>query len=107
MRGTVVGIRLSVDSDVLRGSGINVNRWLTWYLGLRTAPATRIFTLVDQPGEVAVKRATSAAQLSSLRAAVLAMDLVEGCTIAVLLHTDNDTATIRHTCGAATCPALI
>jgi len=54
---------------------------------------------VDQPGEVVIKRATSAARISSVRAAVLAMDLVEGCTIAVLLHTDNDTAAIRHTCG--------
>ncbi len=102
--GNVVGIQLTVDHDVLRGSGIGVSRWLTWHLGLRTAPSTRHFTLGEgQLGEVTVKRSTSTSQLSSLRTAVLAMNLVEGCTIAVLLRTDNDTASIHHTCDH--CPA--
>lgn len=103
--GDVVGVELNVDSEMLRGSGIAVNRWLTWYLGLRTAPSTRYFGITDQPGTLTVKRATSASQLSSLRAVALRMDLVEGCKMAVLLHLDTETATIRHTCTAETCPA--
>ena len=43
--GNVVGIELTVDSELLRGSGIPVHRWLTWYLKLRTAPSTRHFDL--------------------------------------------------------------
>jgi Sigma-70, region 4 len=103
--GDVVGLVLNVDSEMLRGSGIGINRWLTWYLGLRTAPSSRYFEITDQPGVITVKRATSASQLSSLRTAALNMDLVEGCKIAVLFHLETETATIRHTCTAETCPA--
>ena len=39
--GSVVGVRLPVTHDVMRGSGIGVNRWLTWRLGLRHAPSKR------------------------------------------------------------------
>src|ERR1700729_1952084 len=41
--GSVVGVRLEVNHDLMRGSGIAVNRWLTWYLGLRTVPSLRRF----------------------------------------------------------------
>ncbi|MHB1833788.1 MAG: sigma factor-like helix-turn-helix DNA-binding protein [Solirubrobacteraceae bacterium] len=105
VHGDVVGIALNVDSEMLRGSGITINRWLTWYLELRTAPSSRYFEITDQPGVITVKRATSASQLSSLRTVALNMDLVEGCKIAVLLHLDTETATIRHMCTAETCPA--
>ena len=66
--GTVVGISLRVDHDVLRGSGIGVNRWLTWYLGLRTAPSTRYFDLPAPLGEVVVRRGLSNAQISEPQA---------------------------------------
>jgi Sigma-70, region 4 len=104
-QGQVVGVELDVDSEMLRGSGINVSRWLTWYLGLRTAPSSRYFTLAETRDELTVRRATSASQLSSLRLAVQRMDLVEGCKIALLLHLDNDTADLRHMCPAEFCPA--
>jgi len=105
VHGNVLGVELNVDSEMLRGSGIAVNRWLTWYLGLRTAPSTRYFGIAGQPGTVTVKRATSSSQLSSLRAVAQNMDLVEGCKMAVLLHLDTETATIRHTCQDDACPA--
>jgi len=105
VHGNVVGIELNVDSEILRGSGIAVNRWLTWYLGLRTAPSTRYFEIIDQPGTLTVKRAISSSQLSSLRAVAFNMDLVEGCKMAVLLHVDTEIATIRHTCTVETCPS--
>lgn len=104
--GDVVGIELEVDHEVLRGSGIPVNRWLTWRLGLRTAPSTRYFALQDSEGTMTVKRGTSASQLSSLRAVAQALGVVQGCKIAVLLHLDTDTATARHTCPAEVCPAM-
>jgi len=103
--GQVVGVALNVDSELLRGSGIGVSRWLTWYLGLRTAPSARYFKLTDSLGEIVVKRNTSLSQLSSLRAAALSMDLVEGCKIALVLNLDTDTASIRHACSPGACPA--
>lgn len=105
VHGSVVGVELTVDSEMLRGSGIAVNRWLTWYLRLRNAPSTRYFDIIDQPGTLTVKRGTGASQLSSLRGIVLNMNLVKGCKIVVLLHVDTETAAIRHTCPSEACPA--
>lgn len=105
VHGEAVGIEITVDSDLLRGSGIGVSRWLTWYLGLRTAPTIRYFTLTDFPGEVSVKRATSSSQLSSLRSAAQSMDLVEGCKMALILNLNTETASIRHICLTESCPA--
>lgn len=104
VHGNVVGIELTVDTELLRGSGIPVHRWLTWYLGLRSAPAARYFELVDDQGTITVKRATSGSQLSSLRALAQHEGLVAGCKLAVLLRTDVDTATYRHTCRPDSCP---
>lgn len=105
VHGDVLGVELNVDSDILRGSGIPVNRWLTWYLGLRTAPAARYFEIVGQPGTLTVKRSTSVSQLSSLRAVALDMELVEGCKMTILFYINKETASIRHTCQIDACPA--
>jgi len=104
IHGNVLGLELKVDRDLLRGSGILVNRWLTWYLGLRTAPSSRHFRLANQPGAVVVTRRTSGSQISSLRAAALSMGLVEGCTVVVLFHLDTERASLRHTCSDGSCP---
>lgn len=105
-RGEVVGVEVPVTRDVLRGSGIAVNRWLTWYLGLRTAPSTRYFKIDDGSGELSVKRGTSNAQLSSLRSAAISLNVAEGCKLVLLLRRDSNTATIRHTCMVDVCPAF-
>lgn len=103
--GKLIGIALTVDPDVLRGSGLGVHRWLTWYLGLRTAPSTRFFSYSDGPGELTVRRATSSSQISSLRAPVLALELVQGCQIVVLINLTSSSASVRHACPADRCPA--
>jgi hypothetical protein len=103
-RGSVVGVELTVDSELLRGSGLPVHRWLTWYLGLRTAPSARHFELVDG-GAISVKRQTSNSQISSLRALAQREGLACGCKLTLLLRTDLNTATYRHTCRPGSCPA--
>lgn len=103
--GDVVGIELEVDREILRGSGVPVNRWLTWHLGLRTAPSTRYFALPEEHGEVRVTRATSNAQVSSLRAVATELGLVEGCKFVLLLNASTDTAVVRHTCPHDVCDA--
>ncbi len=106
VHGEVVGLCLPVDHEMVRGSGILVNRWLTWYLGLRTAPSTRYFKVVGKNIDITVRRNTSASQLSSLRWLVDEMNLIEGCEITLLFHLDVNTVVPIHTCAAATCPAL-
>ncbi|MFF1792996.1 RNA polymerase subunit sigma-70 [Kitasatospora sp. NPDC058263] len=103
--GQVVGVRLSVDKDVWRGSGIVVNSWLTWFLGLRRAPMTRTFTLPDGSGDLVVRRGTGGAQMSSLRAQVQLQGMVLGCQFVTLIRVDEETAAVRHACQAGQCPA--
>lgn len=105
LSGNLIGVFLSVDREVLRGSSIPVHRWLTWYLGLRTAPTERCFPFDAETGSVCVRRGTSNSTVSSLRVAVLALNLVDGCKIVLLLRLDPDGASIRHACGAGSCPA--
>ena len=102
-KGHITGVKLNVNHDLLRGSGIPVNRWLTWHLGLRTVPSLKTFRL-DSGGEVTIKRASSNAQISSLRTAVQSLDVVEGCKIALILNTENGTAKLHHVCVTNDCP---
>ncbi|WP_274381637.1 sigma factor-like helix-turn-helix DNA-binding protein [Segeticoccus rhizosphaerae] len=103
--GDVVGVEVPVSHDVVRGSGIPVNRWLTWYLGLRTSPSTRYFQMQQGASELVVRRGTSNAQLSSLRTGALAVGAVEGCRLVLLLHLNDDTAELRHVCEPSACVA--
>ena len=103
--GPVVAVRLPVTYDVMRGSGIGVNRWLTWRLGLRHAPSERYFELSDLTGTITVRRRTSTSAISSLRSAAVALGVAEGCQLIVVFRTENDTADVRHTCHAGSCPA--
>lgn len=100
--GNLVGIVITVNHDVLRGSGIGVPRWLTWRLGLRTAPSTRHFADTDRSGaEVIVRRATSSSSVSSLRSVALELGLAQGCQLVLLLRLNADTCSVRHTCLGA------
>ncbi|MFJ9704756.1 RNA polymerase subunit sigma-70 [Streptomyces sp. NPDC101234] len=103
--GKVVGARLSVDKELLRGSGLIVHSWLTWYLGLRLAPMSRTFTFDDGAGELRVSRNTSAAQLSSIRQRVLSLGMGFGCHFVVLLRLDASSVSIRHICEEWACPS--
>ncbi|MFB9832264.1 sigma factor-like helix-turn-helix DNA-binding protein [Actinoallomurus acaciae] len=105
VEGEVLGVRIPVNRDVLRGSGVNVNTWLTWSLGLRQAPMSHTFTTPGNHSPIVVRRGTSSAQLSSLRRHALELEVVDGCVLAVLLRLDNDTARVGHGCAPDACPA--
>ncbi|MEU5017601.1 sigma factor-like helix-turn-helix DNA-binding protein [Streptomyces angustmyceticus] len=96
--GNIVGVRLTVDHEVLRGSGVIVHNWLTWYIGLRLAPTSRDFAVDGGLGMLTVRRNTGGAQLSSLRGHVVASRMNEGCQVIVLLRLDSGTASIVHVC---------
>ncbi|MER6842495.1 sigma factor-like helix-turn-helix DNA-binding protein [Streptomyces platensis] len=105
VEGEVLGVRIPVNRDVLRGSGINVHTWLTWRLGLRQAPMSRTFVTSGGHSPLVVRRGTSSAQLSSLRRHALELKVVDGCVLAVLLRLRDNTARVGHGCVPDTCPA--
>ncbi|MBT2207530.1 sigma factor-like helix-turn-helix DNA-binding protein [Actinomadura sp. NEAU-AAG7] len=104
LSGKVLGFRIPVDKDLLRGSSVVIHRWVTWHLGLRQAPMSRTFNLIGTSGDLTVTRNTSAAQVSSLRAHVESMGLAEGCELAVVLRLEEGSARLEHACARETCP---
>ncbi|MFF2117815.1 sigma factor-like helix-turn-helix DNA-binding protein [Kitasatospora sp. NPDC058184] len=105
VEGEVLGMRIPVNGDILRGSGVNVHTWLTWRLGLRRAPMSRAFTTPGGHSPLVVRRGTSSAQISSLRRHALELRVADGCVLAVLLRLDDGTARVGHGCVPETCPA--
>lgn len=103
--GGKLAMKLRVTSEVLRGSGIAVNGWLAWKLGLYYYPSELEFTNVENvnPQSVIVRRNGSGASVSSLRAFAVAGGLVAGCLIAVIFDQSTTTVRLRHACGSA-CP---
>jgi hypothetical protein len=97
--GDVIGVKLTVDKDVLRGSGIPTQRWLAWRLGLDTVPSEIVFHATNNTdGELAVRRMHSNTAFSSLRAAVMNLELSEGCDFIILMRTGARTWEVRHAC---------
>ncbi|MFF3864251.1 sigma factor-like helix-turn-helix DNA-binding protein [Micromonospora sp. NPDC001898] len=105
--GLVLGARLTVDKDILRGSGVIVHPWLTWRLGLRLAPTSRTFRLRGTDEILTVRRTTSAAQISALRALVQPMGVTVGCQLALLFRLDDGEADLRHACEPDACHARL
>ncbi|MGW4367674.1 hypothetical protein ACWEKT_18710 [Nocardia takedensis] len=103
--GNAYGVRLTVDTDMLRGSGIIVSTWLTWQLGLRRAPMSMTFSSVELAVPLVVRRNTSGAQFTALRSFVLAQGMALGCEVAVVLVVESRTAHLHHACASGTCPA--
>jgi Sigma-70, region 4 len=103
--GFVIAVRLPVTHDVMRGSGICVNRWLTWRMDLHHAPSERYFELSELTGTITVRRRTSTSAISSLRSAAMALGMVQGCQLIVVFRIKHKTADVRHACHAGSCPA--
>lgn len=98
--GNLVAVRLSVNSELLRGSGIGVSIWLTWKLGLHSYPSQLDF---DGTNTVTVRRHSSGASISSLRTFAQTQGLNQGCVLFVILDTDRMTCKLRHGC-VTECP---
>jgi hypothetical protein len=103
--GKVFGARLTVNSDILRGSGIAINSWLTWQMGLRQAPMSKTFEMGERYAPITVRRGTGTAQISTLRQQVQDLGMAIGCQVLVLLRGDESTAQVLHVCQRGDCPA--
>lgn len=97
--GDVIGVKLTVDKDVLRGSGIPTQRWLAWRLDLHTVPSEIVFHATNNTdGELTVRRMHGNTAFSSLRTAVLNLGLAEGCDFILLMRTEARTWEVHHSC---------
>lgn len=104
--GKVIGIRLTVDKDMVRGSGVIVNPWLTWKLGLRQAPMSKTFDIGPDSPPLTIRRGTSGAQISTLRQITHTQGMSIGCDIVLLLRVDDATAKVFHACTPGACESV-
>lgn len=95
LAGEIIGVRLLVTPDVLRGSGIGVSHWLSWQLGMRHFP-----DLVRFDGEypVVVRRHSSGTAVSSIREFATEHSLSLGCSIVILLNTKSKSVVMQQVC---------
>ncbi|WP_205326730.1 sigma factor-like helix-turn-helix DNA-binding protein [Glycomyces sp. YM15] len=103
--GTILGFRLRVQRELLRGCSVAIDRWVTWTLGLRQSPKTRSFTcgeLGDRP--LKFTRNTSVAQMSTIKDYAESHGMKIGCEITVLLRLREGTAQLMHACATGECP---
>lgn len=102
--GKLIGTRLPVDHDVLRGSGLSFPPFVAWHLGLLHAPSSRSFTIAGTDDYVTVARNLGMVQISSLRRFAQELELVDGCSLVVVLNLLEDAARVVHGCRGSECP---
>jgi hypothetical protein len=93
----VILIYRDVDDELLRGSGLGVSRYLTWVLGLRRAPRSRVFE-VPGYGEIEIRRLIHGSTISSLRRFASELGAQMGCRLAIRLDLEEHVAAVGLAC---------
>lgn len=98
--GDVVGVRIRVDADHLRGSGSVLHSWICWKFGLKASPERIYFDgVIDGlPYAISVTRNGSQASLSSIRAILESEAIREDCEIVLLFNLGKLQWTVKHVC---------
>jgi hypothetical protein len=91
-----IQVEVDVTHDILRGSGVPISNYVTWWLDLREAPMSLTFT--SHLGPVILRRNLGGAALSSLRDAAEALGATAGCRLLVTLRRLDKGATIDLGC---------
>lgn len=94
---TRIAFHMRVSKDLLRGSGLGIPRYVTWFVGLRRVPSERDFRR-DDDTLVVLKRRPGFATISSLRSDALRLHLTEDCLLRVSLDTALETAEFQASC---------
>lgn len=103
-QGDRSGIRFEVTFDHTRGSGFILNRWLCWWLNLRSTPQSITFDS-DDGLDLKVTRTGSGASISTIKAALDLHGIVEGCEVVILLDRVSRRWFMRHVCMQGQCAA--
>jgi hypothetical protein len=84
---------IEVTSELLRGSGITINRFVVWWLELRVAPSEQIFDLDGR--SIRIARGINGAIMSSLRAEAIELGLGQGDHLEIQLDRNKGIAEVR------------
>jgi len=94
---TTITFHMRVTKDLLRGSGLGIPRYVTWFVGLRCVPSERSFRR-DDDTQIVLKRRAGFATISSLRTDAQRLRLSEDCLLRVALDVAHDTAGLSASC---------
>lgn len=94
VQGDTLRIELPVDYDLLRGSGVAISTFVTWWLGLRLSPREMTFA-TDTGRDLIVRRLKAGSSTSTLRSHAERLGADEGTHLVLLLDRAEATATIR------------
>jgi hypothetical protein len=95
-KARIIRFTLTVDRDVMRGSGIPVHPYISWWLGLRQAPTSLSFRLGG--AELVVRRNLGTHSLSSLRRVAEGLGATLGCMLTITLDASRLVADVRLVC---------
>lgn len=102
--GAITGVTMTVDQELMRGSGLSVHKWMGWSLGLKHPPESMTFRPDDPEDDLLVVRRTgSGTSMTTLRHEVSRRGLNVGCRIALLVNVESLTWNLRHACDSGTC----
>ena len=96
----IIAFTLEATRDVLRGSGIGVPKFVTWWAGLRLAPHDLSFVVDDGTNRsIILRRNIGSSSISSLREYAQELGAELGCSLVVVLRIVQRSAVIRLACG--------
>jgi hypothetical protein len=96
--GQVLAWRTVVNHDLVRGSGLGIPSYITWFLGLTSAPAELTFTTPDGL-PLTIRRRIQGSTVSSLRSAAARLDAEDGCVLILRLRPRTRRASISLACA--------
>lgn len=95
----IAKIEVKIDAELLRGSGVSVNRRLTWVLGLAQPTRELSFSNSILPAKpIIVYRTPGGHHLGALKAHAEAMSLALGCRMEIAFDRDKLRAGLRPSC---------
>jgi transcriptional regulator with XRE-family HTH domain len=87
-----------IDTELMRGSGVGVSPYVSWFLGLESAPSSRRFE-IGGSDTIRVTYRTSGSTLSSLRTLADRLGGRVGCLLTVTLDPGDNRASARLECS--------
>jgi hypothetical protein len=87
-----------IDTELMRGSGVGVSPYVSWFLGLESAPSSRRFE-IGGSDTIRVTYRTTGSTLSSLRTLADRLGGRVGCLLTITLDPGDNRASARLECS--------
>ncbi len=95
--GGTLTLEVAVDANLLRGSGVPIPWYVTWWLGLRIAPRSTRFHQIGG-SQIVVRRYKAGPAVSALRSQAEQLGAQQGCRLRVSLTPSSGEATVALAC---------